>query len=306
MSVFKTAYDTTACKDYLMTKTGETIDRAQIDGQLKMVEGSKGIYEVQGGSSVADAIPAFAHPMAFLNNENMIRVVTDMRHFGKWDQHQNLFHVRNAVDYKFNQLRAKLTYVFCAEPTSILRDISPVPMTVFAMWISEAISRRFALDPQEQMLLAVLSAVYYNSLFTDAEEFTEREKMAMVNTISRNLKVAPDVVMENLEKIPVIKSVAHFCDFARELTQSVRLEDLNTGLLYAIVGSAFARNDWRETIAVALEHPPTWIALCMVAVTERTYKHTVVTKITERASLRNETATFARAVSKMADTLSSH
>jgi hypothetical protein len=303
MTVLKTAYDTTACKDYLMKKTEEAIDQAHINGQLRLVEGTSGIYEVQGGASVSDAVPAFAHPIGMQDGQDHVKIVIDVRSFGKFDLHQGTFHVRNLIDYKFAQLRAKLNYVFLDNAPTILRDISPMPMAVFATWVSEAIARRFALDPQEQLNLAILSAIWYNSQFVTETAFSEREKMALATALQRSMRVSPEVTMEMLDTVPVVVSIGHFCELARQVTQSVRLDELNTGLMYAILGSSFARSDWREMVAVALEHPPTWIALCALAVTERTYKHTVVTKITERSSFRNEGQTFVRAVTKMADTL---
>lgn len=302
MTVLNSAYETTACRDYLMKKTLDALELAFLDGQLVLMAGTAAIYEVQGGSSVVDNIPAFAHPVV-IGSGDEAKVVVDMRHFGKFDQHQRVFHVRNSVDYKLTQHRAKLNFVWASAAPTILRDISPMAMAVFATWISEAVARRFALDPQEQLNLSVLTAIWYNSQFLTEDEFTDREKMALANMLQKTMRVSPEVTMTMLDTVPVVKNIQQFCDLAREVTQSVRLEELNTGLMFAILGSSFARTDWRELVAVALEHPPTWVALVMLAVSERTYKHTVVTKITERASFRNEGQNFVRAVTKMSDTL---
>lgn len=304
MTVLQTAYHTTACRDYLMKKTDEAINVASFDGQLTTMANANGIYEVQGGASVIDAIPAFAHPFVQQNGDTN-RTVVDMRHYGKWDQNQHIFHVRNLTDYRLAQHRAKLQAVWANQAPTILRDISSLPLAVFATWVGEAVARRYALDPQEQLNLTVLAAIWYNSQFTDEKEFTDREKMGLASQLQKTLRISPEVTMEMFDKVGVIESVQAFCEAAKVATGSVRVEELNTGLLFAMLGSAFARNDWREMVAVALEHPPTWIALVMLAVTERTYKHTVVTKITERASFRNDTQTFVRAVTKMTDTLTS-
>jgi len=303
MTVLKTAYDTTACRDYLMKKTTDAIEVAGLNGQLPAMAGTiGGIQEVQGGSATVDAIPAFAHPIAVTEGQTQ-KIAVDVRQYGKWDQHQAVFHVRNATDYRLAQHRSKLNHIWLNHSPTILRDISPLPMAVFATWISEAITRYKSLNPQEQLNLTVLAAIWYSSQFTDEETFSDREKMGLANQLQKTLRISPEVTIEMLDAVPVVQSAHHFCELARQVTDSVRLQDFTTGLLFANVGSAFARNDWRELVAVALEHPPTWMALVMLAVTERTYKHTVVTKITERTSFRADAQNFVRAVTKMSETL---
>jgi hypothetical protein len=52
-------------------------------------------------------------------------------------------------------------------------------------------------------------------------------------------------------------------------------------------------------VAVALEHPPTWIAILISAFTERSFKNSQISKLTERSNYKRDGDNFVRAVSKL-------
>jgi hypothetical protein len=304
MTVLQTAYDTTACKDFQMGKTTAAILVAMTHGQLTPLEDSNEVFLVQGGSSVVDAIPAFAHPLMVKEvnsrsgNDGELRnlVILDTRQYGKWNQDQNVFTTRSHVEYNLAIHRARLTAIWLKENQTILRDISPVPMAVFAMWISEAVAKRFALDPRQQFDLAILASIYYCSQFNDDNKLHESE-MRMVKQITSILKASAQDVLAVVEKVSIITSLTHFCSMAEEVTGSVRLKELSPGFMFAIMGNTwFGGSNAKELACVAIEHPPTWISILMQAVSERSYKNTAIAKITERNAFRDTGKSMLRAV----------
>ena len=300
MTVRKTAYDTTACQDYLMKRTADAVVVANTHGALANEPGSTwAIRQIQGGQAVVEDIPAFAHPMALVTGHDAVEVVVDVRQFGKFDPMQQQFYVRNSTEYKLAMIRAKLNYVWLTEQPNILRDISPMPMSLFSSWISENCARRWGLDPKEQFQLAILAAIWYNSQFTDATELNEREKLSLVTAISRNLRAQAQDVLEIVDAHPIIASLVHFCQLAPEVTGSVRLAELNPGVLMAILGGTWFGSNAKEMVAVALEHPPTWLAIVLHAITDRSMKNSAITKITERSSFNQEKKNFSHSVQQL-------
>jgi hypothetical protein len=73
---------------------------------------------------------------------------------------------------------------------------------------------------------------------------------------------------------------------AQEITDSVRLKDFNAGVLFTLLGNTWFGANAKEMIAVATEHPPTWIAMLLSAFTERTFKNSQIAKILERNSFK--------------------
>lgn len=298
MSVLKTAYDTTACHGFMMKRTEDAIRVALAHGQLQSVssDAQQGVVLVRGGAAAVDDIPAFAHPLLLKDLRSEQIIALDVRSFGKWDTNKHEFVIRNPIEYQLAVHRATLNFIWASERQAVLRNVSVLPLAVYASWISEALGRRFALDPREQFQLAILAGIFYNSQFINEGDLDERQKVQLATTLSQALRASASDVLEILDQASVIPSVAQFCALASTVTNSVRLNELNAGLLFAILGGTWYGTNAKEIVAVALEHPPTWIAILMASFNERTYKNSGITKVAERVGTRNGGENFMRSV----------
>jgi len=303
MTVFKTAYDTTICQGFVNTvhKTAQALQVAEINGSLVTPPNQSAIRYVQGGTPAADAIPAFAHPMLFKGQGGQDLIGVDLRAVGRWDPHQNQFVVRNAIEYALLTRRAQLTEVWLGVSGTTLKSLSNLPVTIFSSWLSESIARRFALDAREQLDLAILAAVFYNSQFTDEKILTDDEKNRTAGQIARITRASAEDVFKVMDHVSVVQDLKGFCAMAMDVTGSVRLKDLNAGLVYEILGGTWWGLNAREVIAVAVEHPPTWISVLLAAYNERTFKNSGITKITERPSNKDNGGNFLRSVLNLVD-----
>ena len=278
-----------------MLKTIDAIKVAITHGQLSRLDPTS-ISLVEGGSAVVDAIPAFAHPLEYTDLEKQTRLALDARSFGKFDSLQNIFRVRNDMEYKLAAHRAALNQIWITQSPTILRDISQLPMSIFSSWISEAVARRYALDPREQLNIAILSAIFYNSLFSDETSLVERDRLRIANTVMRALRVSAQDVFAILDQVSVITDLTSFCALAENISGTVRLKDLNVGILISILGGTWFGTNAKEMVAVALEHPPTWLALLLAALSERSFKNSSITKLAERASGKDGAGGYMRSV----------
>ena len=295
MSINKTAYNTLACNGYVLEKINESIKAAFFSGQIPPVEGYSNIRIIEGGSSVANDIPAFVHPILIETTKDNFDLFTDVRHFGKWDNDQNVFRIRNEVEYNLAIHRSKLNSIWINENPNILRDISQTPMAVFASWISEAVGKRFALDPKEQFDLGILAAIFYLSQFTNESVVDERDKLRMIGNITKTLRASAKDVLAIVDKIPYVSDVIHFCNCAEEITGSIRLKEMNVGVLYSILANTWYGVNSKEMITAAIEHPPTWITILLFTFNERSYRNSQIAKITERSTFRDIGKDFVRA-----------
>lgn len=293
MSIFRTAYDTKACEGFAISKLTSEITKSLTMGWLGTIPDTA-ILKVDGSDTLAANIPAFTHPLLIevesstggvLPGWGPMSLVVDVRPFGKWNQHQHQFDVRNAIEYDLLVFRAKLNSIWLTHPAEVLRDVSPFAMSVFCAWVSENVSRRFALDPLEQMKLSILTGFLYQSLFTDLKELSERDRLRMAQSIAKATFAKAADVLEILDQFHApLSGVKEFCDRAQEVTGSIRLQEFNIGILANIVGKTWYGPNAHEVLFAALEHPPTWLAIMMAASTERTFKNSQITKIAERAS----------------------
>lgn len=297
MTIAKTAYDTTACSGYVLNKVTHAADVAQANGMLEHDEDGYNLYLVKGGSSVVDEIPLFTHPVILSNNNADPVLCVDLRAYGKWDRDQNTFNIKNNTEHNLAIHRGRLNDIWLNNDPSILRNISPAPMALYAAWISEAVGRRFALDPKEQFNLAILAAIFYSSQFHNKDSLDEEEKLKLINNVAKNVRASASDVLAIIDKVDVIHSLSEFCKLTEEVTGSVRMREFNPGILFAIVGGSwFGAINAKELIAVALEHPPTWITVLLYAFNDKSFHNTQISKITERSTYRDLGKDYVRAV----------
>ena len=292
---FRTAYDTTACSGYKLDKTIELLKIAYVNKELVDI-GAHNIYSLIGGSAITNEVPSFAHPLLVNFDKNFANLVIDSRSYGKFNTQQNKFIVSNQVDYNILLARAKLNAIWLSGSPNILRDSTNIPMSIFASWIGEAISKRFALNPKEQFDLTILSAIFYNSLFSDVTVFEERDKLRLINIVTRSLRASAQDVITIVDKMDSVGNIFEFCRMAEKATDSIRLRELNPGLVFTILGGTWFGTNAKEMIAVAVEHPPTWIAMLLAAFNDRTFKNSQIVKITERSVYKKNSDEFIRAV----------
>lgn len=282
MTIFRTAYDTQACQGLVLRHVEDGLKKADAMGYLRPAQAGQ-YFEVTGASAIEMATPGFAHPYEFKRDESS-RLVVDMRPYGRYDNSQDQFVVRNASGLKLLRARADLNHFWLNNNPEILRDLSPLPLALYADFISKNIAKRFALDAREERDLQVLAAWFYLSCFTNEVELTDRDRARFVQTIARATYVPAEDVFNITDKIPTaIDSVATLCKLALGVVDSVRLTEMNIGVFFQVLASAwFGDAAARETLLAALEHPPTWIALLLASATDHSFKKTGITQLYER------------------------
>ena len=286
MTIYQTAYDTTACAGYQTGKIRAGLQAAMVQGLLASSPYCGQYALVQGSATVDQLVTSFAHPMAFEHNGVMM-IGQDVRPLGRWDSVQGEFVPRNRSEYDAHQVRGLLNCHWLQDPVA-LRSVTALPLQVYANWIGEAVAKRLALDARDQLAVSVLAGVLYLNLFWNQEELNTADKQYISSTLTRTLNFKAEMVADVVDAYPVIRSVPELCEAARNFTQSVRMRDLNASVLFAIVGGYWYGNNGRETIATALEHPPTWLALIYQALHDRGYHNTNLTKLLDRPSYKKQ------------------
>jgi hypothetical protein len=281
MPIFRTAYDTLACRGFILDKIRHPLDDAYVRGALAQIEHSQARKLVGSGDRLTDHIPSFDHPFALTEQESgphnaRTIMVGDLRRFGRYDPHQQTFVIKVRNDYGFQETRTVLNQIWVDNAPSTLANCSPLPMKLFGLWISDAIGRRYALEPQEKLRLQILASVFYAGLFYDIHDHWDKNRIAA--QVKRAINIDSKYIYEVLEYVKTpITGILEFCAMTQEIVDTVRLKDLNHGILYAVLKNTWYGVNNDATVAVALEHPPTWLAMLYVAITDRSYQKSQVT-----------------------------
>lgn len=296
MSIRLTAYDTLIGSGYQIDKIKHAVVEA-----IAMNQGLNPLnqyaYELVGGGPASLVIPAFAHPLLVNDpHSHESRIVVDVRSYGEVDPHQKTFKLRVRTEYDFQCLRGDLNTVWVRENPQVLARVSSMPLQLFAGWLAENLAKHYALNPKEQTAVQVLAGAFYLSNFMDETPFDQMTKTRFVLNLTQGLKLSPTFVQPVTDQLTQpIGGLDEFCKMLEGVTESVRFKGFNAGILIPLLGGTwFGVN--REVIGVALEHPPTWIAMVVSAATDRTYKNTDLHRRIERLDRQEKGQLMVRAV----------
>jgi hypothetical protein len=187
--------------------------------------------------------------------------------------------VRNTNDFDFIVRRGHLSGLWNSDMPTIFRDVSKLPLAAYAMLIGDHVAKRLALDPRDIQAVIVLAAAFYLNLFNDPGNEKKSDPFHMSGIIANALSMRQPLVLDIIAPkdqeadapVYIMNNLAEFCETCQRVSGSVRLRDLNPVTLCGIVGGVWYGNNSGELIAVALEHPPTWLALIQRAITDRGY-----------------------------------
>ena len=290
MSIYQSSYDTTIGVGMVTKQIEHAIKESFIkdvlyNRHLDLITSLeyKPVF-ITGEMSSESNIPFFIHPLKVENVKGVNFLCCDIRPFVRSNggNSWNEVDVRNATEFQFAKNRMILNLAWLTGEVNQMRLNLSFAGTVFAAWLSESISKRFALDPKDQMILSIISHFYYQSLFYTEDQFEEDmlQKFA-VHTIKAT-RAPSQLVFEVFDKILRMRNLADYCENVRTILENIRLKDLNEGLLITMVGNTWFGLNFKEILAVAMEHPPTWIAIVAASLYERTYKNSQIARISER------------------------
>lgn len=300
MPVFKDSYDTTmgmvfvmkpvihAIKESLI-KNGDWMNLNVMDkGNIRPVF-ITGVYESDS------IIPLFTHPITVLGSrEDFTYLVTDMRVFIRKDTPTDNIEksIKNLTEFNFAKSRAILNLIWLDNGQSQIKNSLQFAGVVFCRWLSEIIAKTYALDFKDQTSLAIIASFYYQSLFSEDRVFDEDTKQKMAVHTIKATEAPANLVFEIFDKMPEITGIEDFCNAVPHILENVRLKNFNLAILLTIVKNSWYGTNAKDIISVALEHPPTWIAVVYTALTERTYKSSMVYRIAERFGKRGRADEF--------------
>ena len=318
MTIFNTAYDTS-------TGLGFKVNYESIIKQLQMAvikvnfadTNRKIINEDFGGclnpaASVLtsltpeeQSIPAFPFPIHFntpvAGKESSSYIVFDGRPYisGTQLDPSGKLNVRMQTEYSLNKAMTILTAYWCGGKYNDFKYLSKVPTAAYASLISESIARRYGLDPKDQLIISVVAAVFYSTLFNEESTLTENQKISLVPNITSATFAKSDLVFEVLDKIDNMSKLSDLVRNISACTENPRLDDLNVGILISIISGSWFGNNGKAIIAAALEHPPTWVTVLYSAFTERSFKNSGLSKVIDKYRGNKGEIDFTRAMQNL-------
>lgn len=298
--MFKSPYDTTAAVAYDVKSLERDIEIARSEGSLVagLVDGAPNVLAIISDSD----IPVFPHPVTIKSRiDNVVFTVADLRSYRSQIRHisESKLELPSSGPVPFTLMRAHLQQLWNKPNCPDLFNLSTLPHTVFASWVGDLLSRKFELDGEASVAMTITAAFWYACQFedtTEQKEFSERDLVMYSNVIERATRIPSTTTMQYLSRYgKTILTAAHFIEAAKAIVQSIRLQRLNLGSLYTIVGTSwFGSLHVREVAAAALEFPPTYIAMVWASINENTYRRTPIGELVRKLSRNGADREFVK------------
>lgn len=300
MPMFVDSYSTSMGSMYNVKPVIHAIQESIIQDSLTSM--SLGVLEnggvkpvfITGSFSSEDKIPLFTHPISIFNFNGNSYLCTDLRLFiRKGDMFDDIEkRIRNTTEYDFAKSRAVLNLVWIAEGAGSIKNDLRFCEVVYAAWLSQVISRAFALDFKDQTIVSIMASLFYQNLFGDIDSLSEEDKHKLTVHTMETTKAPSDLVKEVVDKIKPFKDIHDWCEQLNTVLENVRFTKFNAAVLLNAISSSWYGQNAKEILAVSLEHPPTWCAMVYTALKQRTYKNSMVYQVAERMGKRGAADQF--------------
>jgi hypothetical protein len=278
--MFPTAYDTTLGQVFNTNEIRSALLKEVIIPNLGMrfdieMGVSNNIRLVESGLDV----PGFTQPY-YLNNRGTEYVITDMRQFFNHGE------ITNTREWGLLNIRHILTSLFIAGNTSSLILECKLAGTVLSTLVSSTIVNKFSLTATDLTNIKILTAIYYGSLFKDPRKDLYDEHVKTRDVI-RWTGINSKVIEPIIKNTGYLGDLPTFVKAIKSVVNNVRLRKLDSGLLVTALGNIIFGYNVKETITMALEHPPTWIGLVFMSLTDKSFNRTVLGKYVQQLEKRN-------------------
>jgi len=298
-------YETKTCAGYQMDGITKALSLADIEGDLApMAMNGKPVPGLYGIRPENKEVPAFAHPLFFKARDGSELVVLDSRGYARGHKGEPLV-PSNYAEYTFNVVRGALTLYAKQNGLADMVGLGDLPLTVFSRFLGEKITRQLMFSPQEQMLITMVSAVWYICHFQEPSEgpFDERELQRISLKVARATKIPADVIFQHAGALRHMESVDDYLQVLKEVLNSKRANDMDVRLIYALVGGGWFGLNNKETMAVALEHLPTFLAMVYMSLLDRSYRNSGVAKVVLQADRSGAGKSFILNLSRLIEAL---
>lgn len=287
--MFDTPYQTTPCSRFVLDKIAMGVRKLEINESLVSVPGVDGIKLVPTG--VTEFQP-FLQPITRVDVSTLeTSVVIDGRSLLRPDGSP----VR--VDqFQHTILNAKLIKLWSEGDASVRRDFLSVgdfATKSFVAWLAGAIALRLGLDLGQTAILRALTTIYYLQLH-ETPGSTPLDQDRLFIRAARSLPgIDPVSLRVSIGDLPKLETITDYVKWVKAVINSPRTEDLTVGFIYIAIGFSYGPA-YREAVTVALEYPPTFIAMVYTALNDRGYSKTALGKVIEKIISRDNHKEFLK------------
>lgn len=238
-------------------------------------------------------VPTLPHPfIADTHPTPDSSVYIDVRAVSRINPHEKTLVISDESAFNIIRWRANLVRYSLVKDKASLWDSANFTSGIYASWVSESLSRRFALDLSVSAKVLIIAALFYNALFSGVSIFAtddSRRKLTVATTkrLGRLIQDASSVetIVDALFDLPGLGNFNTLADLVyviKTVTGNIRLTNLSEKQVTEATGFGWYGTDSARLCATALEDPSTFITLCVVGHENQNYHKTAIGLIVKR------------------------
>ena len=310
--MFKTPYETTTLSNYQLASTRAAVEQAIIEnnGHFKPLidiysYANEHVLTINDPTTIGD-IPVFSQPL--LINTDVIsdkpeskRFVIDCRNITDKRKDGSL-HVSKYNIYKNHLIGAALSNYWFHNGFDELANNNKLSTKVFANWVTGVLTRRLNLDELAQVRTNAIVAYYFLCLFENYPSYSAGEKVDDDKLYTMAIKVAYATGLKTQDAVTILSELPTLCNI-NDLSTALRLHggsdryrQVNTALIYSLLGRTGMFGITPETIVAALEYPPLFMGMVYIAASDRGYNKSDIGNIVHLMRLGEDVKHYVKVI----------
>lgn len=275
-NMYKEPYATQLGKAYRVQPLRDELLKAYVTGDIT----TKGTIGSMGSVPYIDTVPEginlFNHPIVISTRDGEA-VVVDKRPFMN-----SMYNITNPKEIMILDVTALLMADWIHGITNGIMTDGKFSGTVFVSVISAKITANYDLNAVDQEYIKAVLAMYYGGLMVEEEYTADSRLRAMLRYAKTQVVIAERIAKEGAD----VSSLEALCTAIKTTTQNIKLSNFNALALLTLVNTVIFGYNSKERIAIALEYPPLWTALVFVALTDKSFRSTYVSRVATKLSSR--------------------
>jgi hypothetical protein len=225
-------------------------------------------------------IKPFAHPIKVDINGRGTSYVCDVRGFTRLNANREVV-ISSALDYSVSTERCILEQRWNVDGPRRIFDLGIFQVEAFGRWISSGLRARYTLDAEAAMRISIAASFYYYCMCDDTTEdvYSDEDALKIASILGRSYGLSPQETLEVIGEPLILRSIEGLINIIKVCGNSIRLDRLSIVDIYTMYGGTWFGANGREIVAVALEHPPTFVVLIKHAMTERGFRNSMLSQI---------------------------
>lgn len=285
--MFSASYETTGAAPYYRKEIANKLSVLKIEGFLNnnIFGGVPKLFALIEKNPRTNDVPNFSHPYKVNDNLTGPYWVIDLRpYFGKFTKDSEGKYVTPKEGPVQLMIKRGLLEIYWDQigPSGLLKAGND-PIIVFTRWLSGLLKSRNNLDEATAQRVQAIVAYYYICLHIPESSYGPHTVETASIRINRALRIPLDKALEFITPLGYLGNIDDLAKALREHSGSYALHNVNIRYLYSlVVTSWYGGPEVRDMLYVAMEFPPAFVSMLLMAGTERLYKKTLITQTIER------------------------